>query len=155
LRSLGQEHREDATNADRRFTRNRIRHDLLPRLAEYNPRLVDVLGRLAGQAADWQPELDAVADALLRVAEQPRAGAVVVLDRATLAAAPPHRLRLLWRRVWEREGWPRQEMGYDEWDRLAALCHDGPTVLDLPGGVWARRRAGVVLVGPTDRGSNA
>jgi hypothetical protein len=78
-----------------------------------------------------------------------------VFDRASLAAAPPHLLRLLWWHVWKREGWPRQEMGYDEWDRLAALCHDGPAALDLPGEVRARRRGSVIQVGPTDRGSNA
>src|SRR5262249_25956730 len=38
LRALGQDFREDRSNSDPRFTRNRIRHELLPLLAEhYNP----------------------------------------------------------------------------------------------------------------------
>lgn len=42
------ETRTDETNADTRFTRNRIRHDLLPRLrADYNPRIEAVLARTA------------------------------------------------------------------------------------------------------------
>ncbi|PLY01095.1 MAG: tRNA lysidine(34) synthetase TilS [Desulfuromonas sp.] len=44
--------RDDSSNDDIAFTRNRIRHQLMPQLAEYNPNLVDALNRLAGQAAD-------------------------------------------------------------------------------------------------------
>jgi tRNA(Ile)-lysidine synthase len=151
LRDLGQDFRHDATNADLTRTRNRIRHELLPLLAEkYNPRVVDVLGRLATQAADWRWDQAAAADELIRIAERPRAGPLLVFDRAALAAAPRRRRRALWRRVWEREGWPRQAMGFREWDRLARLCSGGPAALDLPGGVRARRRGMVIQVGPTD-----
>jgi tRNA(Ile)-lysidine synthase len=149
LRSLGQSAREDRTNAELRFTRNRIRHELLPHLAErYNPRIAAVLGRLAAQAAAAQRELAAGVADLLAAAEKPRAGALLVFDRAALAAAPRPRLRALWRRVWEREGWPRQAMGFREWDRLAALGTTGPAALDLPGRLRARRRERVVQVGP-------
>ncbi len=46
----------DASNLDRRFTRNRIRLDVLPRLAEGLE--VDVVGRLASFAADLRVETD-------------------------------------------------------------------------------------------------
>src|SRR5207247_2143408 len=46
--------REDSSNADLSFTRNRIRHELLPLLKQYNPGLVDVLCRLAEQARETQ-----------------------------------------------------------------------------------------------------
>ncbi len=36
---------EDATNKDTKFMRNKIRHELLPQLAEYNPNIVEVLSR--------------------------------------------------------------------------------------------------------------
>src|ERR1700757_3500805 len=39
LLAIGQVWREDATNADTSFTRNRIRHELLPVLAAYNPQI--------------------------------------------------------------------------------------------------------------------
>src|SRR5436309_2991153 len=62
LNALGQDFREDASNADPRYTRNRIRHELLPHLAEhYNPAVVAVLGRLAEQAAEVQGEEEAAA----------------------------------------------------------------------------------------------
>ncbi|HJS73917.1 MAG TPA: tRNA lysidine(34) synthetase TilS [Vicinamibacteria bacterium] len=48
LEERGLPFREDRSNADPRFTRNRIRHDELPRLsAVYNPRLTESLARTA------------------------------------------------------------------------------------------------------------
>ena len=39
LRAIGQDYRTDATNEDSQWTRNRLRHELLPLLREqYNPR---------------------------------------------------------------------------------------------------------------------
>jgi tRNA(Ile)-lysidine synthase len=49
--------RDDATNQSRQAVRNRIRHELLPHLAEtYNPRVADAVMRLAqsaGELEDW------------------------------------------------------------------------------------------------------
>jgi tRNA(Ile)-lysidine synthase len=51
LRERGISWREDSTNADPRFARNRIRHQLLPQLArEWNPKIVDALANLADLA---------------------------------------------------------------------------------------------------------
>ncbi len=153
LRQLGQDYRVDATNADLSRTRSRIRHELLPHLArQYNPRVVDLLARLAGQASDWRRDHTAAADELLRIAERRRAGPLLVFDRAALAAAPRRQRRAAWRRLWQREGWPRQEMGFREWDRLARLGRGGPAALDLPGGLRARRRGAVLQVGPVNEG---
>jgi len=44
--------REDSTNLDLQYTRNKIRHDLLPKLRkEYNPNIVEVLNRAARSVA--------------------------------------------------------------------------------------------------------
>lgn len=46
----------DPTNRDLRFFRNRLRHELLPILREYNPKVDEVLGRtgeIMGAVADW------------------------------------------------------------------------------------------------------
>jgi tRNA(Ile)-lysidine synthase len=51
LRSRGIAWREDASNRDPRFARNRIRHQLLPQLArEWNPRITEALANLADLA---------------------------------------------------------------------------------------------------------
>jgi tRNA(Ile)-lysidine synthase len=152
LASIGQDYRVDATNADTTRSRSRIRHRLLPLLAkDYNPRVVEVLSRLAAQAADWQRDAATLAAELLRTAERPRAEALLVFDHSSLAVAPRRWRRAMWRLVWKREGWPRQEMGFREWDRLAGLCRGKPSAIDLPGGIRARRRGLVIQVGPIDR----
>ncbi|MFQ5701363.1 MAG: tRNA lysidine(34) synthetase TilS [Acidobacteriota bacterium] len=61
LREIGQEFREDQTNADRRFLRNRIRAGLLPRLEEFNPSIVRTLGRSAELMAEEDRYLDGLA----------------------------------------------------------------------------------------------
>jgi tRNA(Ile)-lysidine synthase len=41
-------YRDDRSNSSNAYLRNRLRRDLLPRLGEYNPRIVEHLGELAG-----------------------------------------------------------------------------------------------------------
>ncbi|HEU0022349.1 MAG TPA: tRNA lysidine(34) synthetase TilS [Dehalococcoidia bacterium] len=51
-RELGRDFRRDSDNYLPRFTRNRVRHELLPLLAaDYNPRVTDALIRLSQTAA--------------------------------------------------------------------------------------------------------
>src|SRR5207245_2885635 len=54
LQAEKQAFRQDSSNADLGFTRNRIRHELLPDLARYNPAIVSLLCRLADQAHEVQ-----------------------------------------------------------------------------------------------------
>lgn len=52
-RSIGRTFREDSGNYMWRFTRNRVRLDLMPRLArDYNPRVREALTRLSSAAAE-------------------------------------------------------------------------------------------------------
>ena len=60
LKALGQRWREDSTNRHLTFTRNRIRHELLPLLEGWNPRLKEHLAQMAELARDeeawWDDE---------------------------------------------------------------------------------------------------
>jgi tRNA(Ile)-lysidine synthase len=147
LSAVGQPYCEDRSNNDRDYTRSRLRHELLPHLAEhYNPAVRSVLGRLAEQAAELYAELEDRARSLLAVTERPRAGPLLVFDRATLAEAPRPVLREALRLVWDREGWPRAEMSQAHWNRLLALVAGEARALELPGGVRAWCRECVVQV---------
>ena len=61
LQARKQPWREDSTNRHLTFTRNRIRHELLPQLATWNPQLRDHLAQMAELARDeeawWQSEI--------------------------------------------------------------------------------------------------
>lgn len=138
----------DRSNLDLTFTRNRIRHELLPLLAEhYNPGIVGVLCRLAAQAEADYRDIEADALRLLAEAERARAGSLLVFERDRLAQVPRERLRELFRLVWQREGWPLGDMGFDAWERLAAVSRGECAAVDLPGGIRARCRERVVQVG--------
>lgn len=151
LESLGQLYRTDRTNLDLARTRNRIRHQLLPLLIkDFNPAIVSVLGRLAGQADSVHRQLAAAARQLLEQAEKPRAGQQLIFARATLAAAPRHLIREVFRRAWQREGWPGGKMDFAAWDRLAAVALGEITAIDLPGGLSARGNERVVQLGPKE-----
>ena len=145
LAALGQAARHDASNDDDSLTRNRIRHELLPRLQrDYNPRIAEALSRLAAQAEEVSAAEEALAAELLCKAELPRAGAMVVLSVDALRAAPRRVIRGAFRLLWHREGWPRGGMGFAEYERLADLVESDGGAHDMPGGVHVRRR-GVVL----------
>lgn len=78
LHELNQPWREDASNRDRAHTRNRVRHELLPVLRGYNPKISDQLARMATLARDeeayWQVELARILPALLLPGKPVRGG---------------------------------------------------------------------------------
>ena len=119
LNALAQPYRTDSTNADVAFTRNRIRAELLPLLKSFNPEIVASLGRLAEQAEELYADLDADTIALLATVELPRAGPIVVLDRAKLTALSQSKIRCIFRRIWQREAWPMHAMTHRHWQRAA------------------------------------
>jgi tRNA(Ile)-lysidine synthase len=123
LAELSQPYRDDSSNADRQFTRNRIRHELLPRLAaDFNPGVVDALLRLATLAGEMQAVVDAQVNALAaRCVHEDGPGAVRI-ERSALTAEPPYVVRELLIAVWRRQGWPLQSMGFAEWEQLAHMA---------------------------------
>jgi tRNA(Ile)-lysidine synthase len=148
LGELGQGYRVDHSNTDTRFTRNRLRAELLPLLrAQYNPRVDEVLARLAEQADEVCREEEERARALLGEVELPRAGNRVILDTRRLGEARPRLVCTLLRLIWTREDWPTGEMGYDDWQRVAKLVWAASGAVDLPGRIRARRQGKVLQVG--------
>jgi tRNA(Ile)-lysidine synthase len=105
LKALGQGWREDSTNRHLTYTRNRIRHELLPLLESWNPRLREHMAQMAELALDeeawWRAEMARLAPQLLMTGRPVRgggrsAGLGVALDVTRLAAlAPAVRRRLL------------------------------------------------------------
>ena len=147
LRELNQSHREDASNQDLRFTRNRIRHELIPLLKSFNPQIASVLNHLSEQATELFEEQESLAWELLRSVELPRAGELCILDADRLCEAPRHRVRMLFRLLWHRENWPVRYLTYSHWETIADVAFGIESASDLPEGVRIRRKKGIIQVG--------
>jgi hypothetical protein len=52
--------------------------------------------------------------------------------------------------LWRRQGWPRQGMGFDQWEDLAAIVLDGGAGT-FPGKIDARREGRWIVVRRLDR----
>lgn len=133
LKQQDQPWREDSTNADTAFTRNRIRHELLPQLRQYNPSLDQALSNLAELAREeetrWQAELTRLLPQILLPGKPVRGGgrSVSTIPGESSVAIELDRLKsldtALRRRVIRAAA--RQlgaRLSFDETARLLALC---------------------------------
>ena len=143
LEELRQPYRCDASNADLRFTRNRIRGELLPQLAaRYNAGVVEALLRLGGLAGEVQAVIDGLVDELVDRCVRVESPDVASIDSSLLARQPAYLVRELLMAVWREQAWPMQAMGLTEWERLAAMVAAAsggqvPPKQTLPGNVLA------------------
>jgi tRNA(Ile)-lysidine synthase len=141
--------RVDSSNQDQRFTRNRIRHDLLPKLqADYNGRIQQALAGLAQHASYVNRLLDRQVKKTLAKAEKPRVDDLLIFDLAALRRLSVDSFQSLFVYVWRREGWPRGHMGRRDWTSLAQWTHGPSAALDLPDGIRALKKRSVVQLGP-------
>lgn len=145
---------EDETNTDARFTRNRIRHELLPRLREqFNPAIDDALLRLAEQSIELLDIADGLADELLRKAVLQEDAVSCRLSTAELIIASDAILRHALVRLWDRKGWPRQHLRAAHWHRAATLVRS-PGSCDFPDGLRLQSSGGVIRVMQADQRSS-
>ncbi len=126
LGQLGQAYREDISNASLAYTRNRIRHELLPLLeTNYNPLVREALLRLAKVARSVDESGRSEARQQLSDNCRPRAQAVEIqtnLLRHNDEAAAKEILREAWR----RQDWPLADMTSQRWDELLAFARQPP-----------------------------
>ncbi len=147
LSARGVAFREDATNADVRVARNRVRHELLPAITRVAPGAIEALARAAALFADDDALLERAAMAAAETIVSARA-AGIVLDRARLAAVPAALARRVIRRAIERAApgaAPRMTARHIEAVRRLARA-GAARHLDLPGMVARLDAAGIVLV---------
>jgi tRNA(Ile)-lysidine synthase len=126
LRVRGLEWREDPSNADRRFSRARVRHDVLDALRELSPAVERTIAETARQLRDEAEVLDAAVDEALK---ELGGGPAISLD--ALKEHPPALQRLILR------GLASRALSRDELDRLRELGSEGTKSLDLGGGLRA------------------
>ena len=147
LAALGQQWREDSSNRHLTFTRNRIRHELLPLLEGWNPRLREHLAQMAQLALDeeawWQAELARLGPQLLLPGKPVRGGGReaadgLALDVTRLAALAPALQRRLLRYAAEQLG-AAVDFPSTEALRTMALAGRAGQKLELAQGLRAER----------------
>ena len=126
LRARGLEWREDPSNADRRFARARVRHDVLEALRELSPAVERTIAETARQLRDEAEVLDAAVDEALK---ELGGGPAISLD--ALRENPPALQRLILRALAARV------LSRHELDRLLELGSEGSKSLDLGKGLRA------------------
>jgi len=147
LRGVGQGWREDSSNRHLSFSRNRIRHELLPLLEGWNPRLREHLAQMAALARDeeawWQGEMARLAPQFLLQGRAVRgggraAGEGLALDVIRLATLAPAVQRRLLRYAAEQLG-AAPDFGSTEGLRTLALTGRAGQRLELAQGLRAER----------------
>jgi tRNA(Ile)-lysidine synthase len=123
LERIGQPYRDDPSNTDRARTRNRIRHELLPLLADhYNPQIINALVRLGRLSAERERDDERRTQlAARRIVKPVEAEGVISLDRDRFRRLSLARRAELLRHVWREAGWPERDMDATRWRRLAKL----------------------------------
>ena len=142
------EFRDDATNADVRIPRNRVRHELLPYLERYSPGIAGVLAQQAAMARQDDEYLSARAiESSASVVLRTECG--IEIDLASLDALSPGVASRVVREALAAQAAGRF-LGFQHIDNVlelaAANVADGVSV-SLPGQV-ATRRGGRIVLGP-------
>lgn len=157
LREIGQEYRKDSTNADVDYSRNRIRHNILPELCLINEQAVSHMNRSAGmlrQAADYLAQQAESAMEECCVREIPECGERIFVAAERFLTYPVFlQNEMLYRILAEISG-SSKDIGevHVETVRLLFPKQVGRS-LDLPYGVRAERvYGGVRLTKAAERG---
>jgi tRNA(Ile)-lysidine synthase len=139
--------RQDLSNASDVYRRNRIRHHLLPLLAqEYNPRIVQSLATLATLLRQDDAALTVQAASLLAAGAR-EGGPAICLAAAALGSAPPAVARRAFQEAFQRVSRGEHGLTRRHTDALQRLLtREG--VVRLPGGFLARRSGGDIRIGP-------
>ncbi len=131
--------RDDPTNEESGYARNRVRQRLAPALAEIHPAAAQNVLRTAELLRDEAEVLDALVDAELGAN-----GERGTIELARLAELPPALRRLVVQRLADRAAGRPVPGAANHADEVAALRRTGTTMLDLGRGVRAVVERGVL-----------
>lgn len=131
----GLPHREDPTNAETLYTRNRLRHQVLPLLRELNPKAVEHIGQTAERLRSLDEGLDGELERLLPsiTAENGQ----ISVPRAVWENTPEFLRPKLLLNLLDRAGISRKNIGAVHLESILSLPPNGTAT--LPNGLTAHR----------------
>jgi len=152
LESLGKTYRDDKTNLENQFTRNRIRNKLLPMLREkFNPHVDEAVCRLATLAAEHNGVVAELLGRIIDTALVEESPDRIVLDVVPLQHYSNSVLREILMFIWKHKKFPQREMDYLHWSALAELFRTSGKRLDFPGGISAQRTQNQFIIAKYQR----
>ncbi|MCE5263190.1 MAG: tRNA lysidine(34) synthetase TilS [Deltaproteobacteria bacterium] len=150
LAAEGLPYRIDSSNASPLFLRNRIRNELIPRLAAvYNPRLVEGLCHTAGIIRQEDDYLRGVVRRTLRNMGIPENGEEVALPVADFCALHEAIQGRIIKALLEAATPEGNAIGYRHIGAVLALAHEPghrPATLDLPFRIRIEREGGMLRI---------
>lgn len=145
--------REDGSNEEMDFARNRIRRLMSQLPDEDGDALNRRLSELSHQANQTIQSLDAGAVEILRVSVLETSESTIRLRRNCLLQWPEPLVRHALNSVWSTAGWPQQQMNRDHWLRLSRIIREGtPRRCTFPSAIELQiRRDLAVLSRPNEK----
>ncbi|UCF10404.1 MAG: tRNA lysidine(34) synthetase TilS [Candidatus Bipolaricaulota bacterium] len=133
-RSRGLSWREDPTNDDLSRSRNRIRHRVLPELAQINPRAAEAIARAAKLAHEETTLLAELLDPAWQEVVRSSAEGQVTLDREALTTFRPSMRRALLRRALAEARGDLLDLEHEHVRAVERILdpYRGPRSLNLP-----------------------
>jgi tRNA(Ile)-lysidine synthase len=137
---------DDASNSDVKFTRNRLRHRVMPELLSINPQAVQHLARWAQVARREYQKVHSAGKAMLAEVLAHRERDAASLYVVELERLDDEILQEVLRRLWHLQDWPADAMNRARWREVMEVCQGKRVAVELPGRVMVRRRLGVVQI---------
>lgn len=134
----------DATNFNTEYTRNRIRHELIPALRKYNPSFDDCIIRESSIMSEEDRYLEAVAASEYELLKSDSGLCIEKLMRLDTAI----RRRVIYMYIAEKKG-TRRDISFDDVNAVLKLCTSGKSgkCADIGGELRAQVSYGRLYIG--------
>ncbi|HEX9013519.1 MAG TPA: tRNA lysidine(34) synthetase TilS, partial [Anaerolineaceae bacterium] len=138
----------DPSNADTTFFRNRLRHELIPSLQGYNPRVKEVLLRMASSLAGDQAFLEEAAQAAWDAGSPSRGEGYSSFDREAFLRLPVSLQRRVLRRMVADLRPELRDLDFETVERAAGFFREPPATfhMDLVDGLDLDTQLGWVIL---------
>jgi tRNA(Ile)-lysidine synthase len=148
---------EDKTNEDKSFLRNRIRHNLIPTLKQYNPNVEINLSNMSNIMRLENECLNAQVANIFARWELPPQNKEVRVKTAHMLEYPEAIQNRIIKRILHHSSGKNDGFSYVHVNAVKALLsEDQPdsTVLSLPFGIKVRKKNGEILFNPAEKEKN-
>jgi hypothetical protein len=122
------------------FTRNRIRHQIMPQLAEINQDTVLHLSHWAEVARSHYEHIRKTVRLFYSNIVIHRSANQLAIQKRMLIRAKEEILQELLRMAWRKQHWPLDQMNNKRWCEAIEVCRGTRTAVELPGRIMVRSK---------------